>query len=182
GRFAAIAETRRLRLAVTATGSEPIVAAPPEWLDRLLGVLVDNACKYSPDGGTIAVAVDAHGGRVSLTVDDAGPGIPVGERARIFDRFHRATDARSGAGLGLAIADSIVRATQGRWSVGDSPAGGARMSVAWPAAFPGARAARRGERTRAGNVRPADQAAGRSPEPLRDAVTGSTGWAERIRP
>ncbi len=66
-----------------------------------------------------------------MTVDDAGPGIPEEERGRIFDRFHRATDSSSGAGLGLAIADAIVRATGGRWKVGSSPAGGASLSISW---------------------------------------------------
>ena len=78
------------------------------------------------------------GGRVSLTVDISGPGIPDEERERIFDRFHRATDGeQGGAGLGLAIGDAIVRATGGKWSVGTSPAGGARMSVSWPRAGAG---------------------------------------------
>jgi signal transduction histidine kinase len=149
-RFSAVAETRRLHLSVEATGDGLVINAPPEWLDRLLGVLVDNACKYSPDGGTVGVTIAAHGGRVSLTVDDAGPGIPATERDRIFDRFHRATDAGAGAGLGLAIADAIVRATHGRWAVGESPAGGARMSVSWPPAFGGPRTAPGNARSRAG--------------------------------
>lgn len=79
----------------------------------------------------MVVSVAADSGRIRLTVDDAGSGIPEEERTRIFDRFHRATDSSSGAGLGLAIADAIVRATSGRWRVGSSPAGGASMSVAW---------------------------------------------------
>ena len=113
-RFAAVAETRGLRLHVAAGGNGLVVGAPPEWLDHLLGVLLDNACKYSPEGGTVTVGVAALGGRVSLVVDDAGQGIPEAERERIFDRFHRATGAQGGAGLGLAIGDAIVRATGGR--------------------------------------------------------------------
>ena len=77
------------------------------------------------------VTVADDGGRVRLTVDDSGPGIPEEERARIFDRFHRATESTSGAGLGLAIADAIVRTNGGRWRVAASPAGGASLSVAW---------------------------------------------------
>ena len=116
-----------------------MVAAPPEWLDRLLGVLLDNACKYSPDGGVVRVAVTTDGGKVRLTVDDSGPGIADDERERIFDRFHRAIEGPAGAGLGLAIADAIVRATGGRWQVGRSPTNGARMAVTWPPAFGGRR-------------------------------------------
>jgi two-component system sensor histidine kinase CiaH len=140
-RFGAIAETRHQGLEVVTSAEDLVVTAPPEWLDRLLGVLLDNACKYSPEGGTVRVTVNGDGGRIQLTVDDAGPGIPEKERARIFDRFHRATEEGGGAGLGLAIADAIVRATNGRWRIGSSPAGGASMSVSWPRAFAGPREA-----------------------------------------
>jgi len=138
-RFAGVAETRRLRLAVSAQPGSLVVHAPPEWLDRLLGVLLDNACKYSPENGSVDLSVRAEGGRIRLSVDDSGPGIPAEERARIFDRFHRATDGPGGAGLGLAIADAVVRATGGRWEVGESAAGGASMSVSWPRGLPGPR-------------------------------------------
>jgi two-component system sensor histidine kinase CiaH len=138
-RFGVIAETRHLALELRIPPDSLVVTAPPEWLDRLLGVLLDNACKYSPEGGTVTVSVTAERSRIALTVDDAGPGIPEAERTRIFDRFHRATDATSGAGLGLAIADAIVRATGGQWRVGAAPGGGARMTVSWPRAFSGPR-------------------------------------------
>jgi signal transduction histidine kinase len=134
-RFAPIAETRRLTISLAAPPDGAVVAAPPEWLDRLLGVLLDNACKYAPDGGRVDVTVTVDGSRVTLAVDDDGPGIPEAERTRIFDRFHRATDARGGAGLGLAIADAIVRATGGRWRVAAAPLGGARMGISWSRAL-----------------------------------------------
>lgn len=132
-RFAAVAETRGQKLEVGAgsAGSDAIVNAPPDWLDRLVGILLDNACRYSPDGGSVFVHVAGEGRRVRLTVDDSGPGIPEGERGRVFDRFHRATDQPGGSGLGLAIADAIVRATGGRWQIGTSAAGGASVSVSW---------------------------------------------------
>jgi signal transduction histidine kinase len=132
-RFEAVAEARGQVLTVRAGArhADAIVTAPPEWLDRLVGVLLDNACKYSPDGGAITISVAADGKRVRLTVDDSGPGIPVDQRTRVFDRFHRATDAAGGAGLGLAIADAIARATGGRWHIGSSAAGGASIAVSW---------------------------------------------------
>lgn len=130
-RFRPIAESRNQRLEVNATEGL-VVNAPPDWLDRLLGVLLDNACKYSPPGGLVRVSVVPEGGRIQLTVDDSGPGIPGEERSRIFDRFHRATEAGGGAGLGLAIADEIVRATSGRWHLDEARGGGARMGVSWP--------------------------------------------------
>ena len=140
-RFGAVAEARGQKLTVSAAvGAEgAIVTAPPEWLDRLLGVLLDNACKYSPEGGAISVSVAGEGRRVRLTVDDSGPGISAEEKDRVFDRFHRATDAPGGAGLGLAIADAIVRATGGRWTIGASAASGASVSVSWPRSVSGRR-------------------------------------------
>jgi signal transduction histidine kinase len=132
-RFAAVAEARGQVLTVHAGSghADAIVTAPPEWLDRLVGVLLDNACKYSPDGGAITISVAGDGKRVRLTVDDSGSGIPIDQRARVFDRFHRATDVPGGAGLGLAIADAIAHATGGRWHIGTSAAGGASISVSW---------------------------------------------------
>jgi len=167
-RFTVVAETRRLRLAVDAPAASAVVSAPPEWLDRLLGVLVDNACKYSPDGGVVAISIATHGGRASVTVDDSGPGIPEHDRERVFDRFHRGTDAAGGAGLGLAIGDAIVRATHGRWSVGRSPSGGTRMSVSWPLAFSGPRTA-----TGTAPSRPTGSTSWPTPAPTRASASPS---------
>lgn len=140
-RFAGVAETRHLALRLRVASGGQVVKAPPDWLDRLLGVLLDNACKYAPDGGSVVVVVDDDGGRVRVRVDDSGPGIPEAERARIFDRFHRASSSGGGAGLGLAIADAIARATGGRWRIGASEAGGASIAVSWPRAMSASRQA-----------------------------------------
>ena len=131
-RFAAVAEARHQRLSVRLSGDSHVIAASPEWLDHLVGVLLDNACKYTPEQGVIDVRVAAEGNRIKLVVDDSGPGIPADQRGAIFDRFRRATDQAGGAGLGLAIADAVVRATNGRWEVGTSAGGGASMAVIWP--------------------------------------------------
>lgn len=131
-RFQAVAERREVTLSFRSDADlHATVHAAPEWIDRLAGVLIDNACKYAGAGGSVAVAVAASTHRVTLCIDDSGPGIPPSERAAVFDRFHRATAEEGGSGLGLAIADSVVRLTEGTWSVEDSPLGGARMMVAW---------------------------------------------------
>jgi signal transduction histidine kinase len=119
--------------AVTAavTAEPALINAPPEWVDRLAGVLLDNACRYAGPAGQVRVVVAVTGSRVTLTVEDSGPGIPADQRPRLFDRFSRATEQGSGTGLGLAIGDSVVRSTGGRWEVGDSPLGGARLAVSW---------------------------------------------------
>ena len=93
--------------------------------------MVDNACRYAGSGGTVLVAVKVTGNKVSLSVDDSGPGIAPEERSKLFDRFHRATDEGNGAGLGLANADAVVRATRGEWHVGRAELGGAHMEVRW---------------------------------------------------
>ena len=116
--------------AETAAGPA-LISAPPEWIDQLAGVLMDNACRYAGQDGVVRIGVKAHGSRISLTVEDSGPGITEADRPRLFDRFHRATEQGAGAGLGLAIADSIVSSTGGRWHIGDSPLGGALVMVTW---------------------------------------------------
>ncbi|HSZ40608.1 MAG TPA: HAMP domain-containing sensor histidine kinase [Trebonia sp.] len=116
-----------------------LISAPPEWIDRLLSVLTDNACRYAGPDGQVRISVRPAGGRLALAVEDSGPGIPEEQRSRLFDRFQRAEESGSGAGLGLAIGDSIVRSTGGRWRVASSPLGGALLEVSWrhPRKHPG---------------------------------------------
>jgi two-component system, OmpR family, sensor histidine kinase CiaH len=136
-RFSAIARSRGIDLSVRSEGEpQAWITAAPEWVDRLTGVLVDNACRYAATAGrpgpAVRLVVASQGSRVILTVEDSGPGIPDDERARLFDRFYRAgASDGSGSGLGLAIADAVVRSTGGKWRVGDSPLGGASMQVTW---------------------------------------------------
>jgi signal transduction histidine kinase len=131
-RFDAVAQRRDVTLSVLHRGGgQARINAPPEWIDRLTAVLVDNACRYAGRGGTVQIIVAVASNRVSLAVEDSGPGIAVEARGRLFDRFHRATDEGNGAGLGLAIADSVVQATGGEWRVDDAELGGARMEVRW---------------------------------------------------
>jgi signal transduction histidine kinase len=132
-RFAAVAESRGMRLQVSVGLGPLVILGSSEWLDRLLGVLLDNAFKYAPQGGIVAVSVGVDGNRIRLVVEDSGPGIPDDERPKIFDRFHRAeAQGGYGSGLGLAIADAVVRYSHGRWEVNTSTLGGARMAVSWP--------------------------------------------------
>lgn len=135
-RFEAVASQKGISLTVGhASSSAPLVTAPPEWLERLTGVLVDNACRYTPEGGRVRLATTTNEGRAWLSVEDSGPGIRQDQVARIFDRFHRASNKPGGAGLGLSIADTVVRATGGRWRVARSPElGGAWFEVSWPLA------------------------------------------------
>ena len=136
-RFGALAATHGVALSVQRVGLGPfVVQAQPDLIDRLAGVLIDNACKFAGEGGEVEVSIRDWGTRVDLRVDDSGPGIPEEQREAVFDRFHRATDSVTGTGLGLAIADSVVRSTQGTWGMGVAELGGARMEISWRKAVP----------------------------------------------
>ncbi len=132
-RFRAVAESRGLSLEVIGSAQPVRVNAPPDWIEMLAGVLLDNACRYTPPGGRVRLTIGKAGSRAVLAVEDTGPGIPLEKRARLFDRFRRETTEPGGHGLGLAIADSVVRSTDGRWRISDAAGGGTRMEVSWPA-------------------------------------------------
>ena len=130
-RFGIVAAARSLSVSAVAPERVLLVSLQADWLDRVVGVLVDNACRHA----RTAVRVEARaveGGRAELSVSDDGEGIPEAELPLLFDRFHRGTSTGEGAGLGLAIADSVVRATQGRWRVTNLAGRGARFAVVWP--------------------------------------------------
>ena len=131
-RFQTLADAGAFSLDTTTT-PEGVARVPgdEDGIDRLVTVLVDNACKYAGAGGTVEVRVSVAGGRVTLSVDDSGPGIAAEDRDLVFDRFHRAEQSQGGTGLGLAIADTVVRSTSGTWAVGESRLGGARFEVTW---------------------------------------------------
>ena len=96
--------------------------------------LVDNAIRYSPRGARIELRVDVREGAPLLQVDDSGPGIPQAERERVFDRFYRgATGDEPGTGLGLAIVSGIATRHGASVTLGDSPLGGLRFTVRFPA-------------------------------------------------
>jgi two-component system OmpR family sensor kinase/two-component system sensor histidine kinase QseC len=97
--------------------------------------LVDNALRYAPPSSRVEVQVSEREGAACLQVDDAGPGIPPPERERVFDRFYRrAAGDTAGTGLGLAIVRSVALRHRATLTLGDSPLGGLRVSVRFPAA------------------------------------------------
>lgn len=118
---------------LASSGGAAIVDGDADALTRLAWILVDNALRHG--SGDVDVSVGAEGGSVVLTVGDRGPGIPPGDETRIFERFHRADPARSGggAGLGLAIAASIVDGHGGAIVAANREGGGATFEVRLPA-------------------------------------------------
>lgn len=102
-----------------------------EPLRILLGNLVDNALKYTPEGGTVDVTVRCEAGQVVLAVEDSGPGIPEADRARVLDRFYRVPGSpANGSGLGLAIASAIAQLHGASLQLDRSPRlGGLRIGL-----------------------------------------------------
>jgi signal transduction histidine kinase len=116
---------------VSAWTEQAVVHGDAEALTRLLWILLDNAAKYTADGGHIDVHLTCREDGPELVVSDDGVGIPAGEFERIFDRFYRSDAARAGdgAGLGLAIARTIAGQHRGIIDARARPGGGEVFTV-----------------------------------------------------
>jgi two-component system sensor histidine kinase MprB len=121
---------RRSDRPITVESSSSMVMGDSAMLERALTNLVNNADKFSPPGTPIEI-VASEG---SVSVRDSGPGIPLEERPRIFDRFYRTEATRSmpGSGLGLSIVAQVVERHGGEVWVSDSPSGGADIGFRLP--------------------------------------------------
>jgi PAS domain S-box-containing protein len=121
---------------VTAPEALPAVVADPVLSGAVLAQLLSNAVKYSPDGGVVRVAISTAGDQVVTEVTDEGPGVPQGDRERIFDKFTRLGDhltrAQQGVGLGLYIARRSAQAMGGTLGCVDGPGPGATFRLALP--------------------------------------------------
>ena len=106
-------------------GDEVPIFGDPTRLHQLLGNLLSNAIKFSPRGGRVHVVVDNADSFARVQVLDEGPGIPVGERDQLFERFYRLASSTEmgvpGTGLGLAIAKSVAEAHEGFVDIVDTP-------------------------------------------------------------
>jgi signal transduction histidine kinase len=112
-----------------------VVAVPPRLVEAVLDNLVSNAIRHAGTGERIEVRVRGLSGAVELVVHDTGGRIPPEHLGRVFERFHRAEDARSGpgTGLGLAIVKHIAEEYGGRATAESSPSAGTTMRVVLPA-------------------------------------------------
>ena len=130
---------RAHELVLVAADDVPVVAGDPDKVGRILINLVDNAIKYSPDGGPVELRVQSVGGNVRLSVADSGLGIPASERQRVFEKFYRLdpdmTRGVGGTGLGLYICRELVRRMGGRiWVDSAGPGRGSTFQLELPAA------------------------------------------------
>ncbi|HJY94121.1 MAG TPA: ATP-binding protein, partial [Streptosporangiaceae bacterium] len=121
----------------TVTGDIPddLPAATGDTMatDIIVGQLLENAFKYSPDGGTVVVRAQVTGAWIEVTVEDEGIGIAAGDHERIFDRFYQGEtgDRRrfGGVGIGLFIVRRLAEAQHGEVTASSGPAGGTVMRL-----------------------------------------------------
>ena len=130
--LAPLAARRSIRVRVDNVSTSEALASP-DLLYRCLMNLVDNAVKYSGEGGAVSVRVANGGGGVTVDVKDSGPGIPAEALPHVFDRFYRVDKARDrrrgGSGLGLAIVKELTQAMGGTVSVESMPGRGATFTL-----------------------------------------------------
>ena len=117
---------------------EVTVTGDPDRLRQLLIILLDNATKYTPAGGTITLTTELHPDHWTVQVNDTGIGIHAADQERVFERFYRVDPARSraidvgGSGLGLSIAQWIVGIHQGHIELQSSPGVGTTVTFTLP--------------------------------------------------
>lgn len=129
----AAAQARRIDVGI-ASAHAARVQGQPEALRTLLRNLLDNAVKYTPEGGRVDIRIGQQAGGAELVVEDSGPGLPAEERERVLDRFYRAGESQApGSGLGLAIVKSIADQHGATLDIGRSESlGGLRVRLLFP--------------------------------------------------
>jgi Signal transduction histidine kinase len=125
-----VAEAKGVALKVEIGGAVPVLGDATR-LRQAIANLVDNAVKYTPAGGAVSVRAGADGADAVVTVSDTGPGVPVAEQARVWERLYRGDWSRSerGLGLGLSMVRAIVEAHGGRVGLRNAAEGGAVFEV-----------------------------------------------------
>ncbi len=127
-----------VKLSLLDPGERPKVVGDESKLRQVLVNLVDNAIKYSPDGGEVTVAVSAAGEHVRVSISDQGLGIPATEQSRIFEKFYRLDPVLSrgigGSGLGLYISRELVQRMDGHLTVSSNRGEGSTFVVELPRA------------------------------------------------
>lgn len=134
--FLAEAEEKKIALSAQVPENELLITADSQRTEQVVGNLLANAIRYTPEGGKVWVTLEKADANVVLTVNDSGPGVPEEDLPRIFNRFWRAEKSRSrasgGAGLGLAIARQLVEAQGGQISAANLPEGGLQVKCVFP--------------------------------------------------
>jgi two-component system, OmpR family, sensor kinase len=139
-----VAQQRGVDLGIEA--NEPAtISGDANALRVMFNNLIDNATKYTPNGGRVDVCLQVEGGHPTVEIADTGPGIPADERERVFDRFYRVGPGSSrartdvaGSGLGLAIVRRVAMQHDAKVSLAESKSGGLLVSIQFKSALNGA--------------------------------------------
>lgn len=129
--YSAAAEEKGVRLTVDVPAEKVMFHGHLYRVQRLVANLVDNAIKYTPKGGEVAVALAADAAHIRLVVRDTGIGLSAADKARVFERFFRAERSRStpGTGLGLALVHALVASYKGTITLDSEPDRGTTVTV-----------------------------------------------------
>lgn len=121
-------------LIISIPANLPLCECDPILIQRVIVNLLDNAAKYTPTGSTISVSASAGNNAMTIMIEDNGPGLPLRQEAKIFEKFARGeTESnKPGVGLGLALCKTIIEAHGGKISAENRVDGGARFTVALP--------------------------------------------------
>ncbi len=134
--FQAEAEEKQIQLSYQRCAEAALVTLDPQRAEQVVGNLVSNALRYTPEGGHVYLTVEQAAGNARLTISDNGPGVPPENLSSIFQRFWRGEKSRSrasgGAGLGLAIARQLVEAQGGKIRAANRAEGGLEISIQFP--------------------------------------------------
>lgn len=130
------ADARQIRLQWMSGGNPVGVVGSPLLLERALGNLIANAIKFSPEGGSVELAVHTHDGRAEFSIRDHGPGVPDGELESMFRPFFRGSNAAhaDGHGLGLAIVQRVAKVHGGEIRARNGGGGGLEVRLSLPLA------------------------------------------------
>ena len=135
--FFPLAQQRQHPLSLTLPeDSVPSIEADPDRVKQLLAILLNNAFDHTPAGTPVELCLTYCGEKITLAVQDHGPGIPDAEKARVFDRFYSADPSRTDKhnfGLGLSVAKELARLHHADLTVTDTPGGGAKFAVTFAA-------------------------------------------------
>jgi len=136
--FQSAAQRKQQQLHIEVWPHLPHVDGNADYLQRAIANLIDNALKYTPEGGVVRLSVKQDNSALSVEVSDNGIGIPADDLPRIFERFYRVDRSRSrdmgGTGLGLSIVKHIVQAHRGTIEVSSKPGQGTRFVMRFPRA------------------------------------------------
>jgi signal transduction histidine kinase len=131
------ADAKQIALTFAGPNSMPTTNIDKERIAQVMGNLLENAIRHTPEHGTVSVTVGATASHAHVSIADTGPGIPGSELDRIFDRFHRLDPSRSretgGAGLGLTIAKQLIEAHGGSITVNSTEGQGSTFTFELPA-------------------------------------------------